>query len=115
MGRYLIRRLLQTVPLLLGITVVILALLRATPGQYDLNVYGFYNDPHPGGSPTHYWLTAHGLELMASRELELALPGHRVDVRVQDPAGQPVAGARITTDWPCCANLKIVGATEKFF
>jgi peptide/nickel transport system permease protein len=32
MGRYLIRRLLQTVPLLVGITVVIYALLRATPG-----------------------------------------------------------------------------------
>ena len=32
MGRYLARRLLQAVPLLLGITVVIFALLRATPG-----------------------------------------------------------------------------------
>ena len=32
MTRYLVRRLLQTVPLLLGITAVIYALLRATPG-----------------------------------------------------------------------------------
>ncbi len=32
MTRYLIRRLLQTVPLLLATTMVIYALLRATPG-----------------------------------------------------------------------------------
>ncbi|HET6320200.1 MAG TPA: ABC transporter permease [Chloroflexota bacterium] len=32
MGRYLIRRTLQAVPLLVGITIVIYALLRATPG-----------------------------------------------------------------------------------
>ena len=32
MGRYLIRRIIQAVPLLVGITVVIYALLRATPG-----------------------------------------------------------------------------------
>ena len=72
--------------------------LEVAPGDYDLVVQGT-NDDFPGSAPKSYQLhTRNPFSITATTTLALTLPVRRVEVHVQDPAGQPVPGVRITSD-----------------
>jgi hypothetical protein len=91
---------------------------EVAPGDYQVTVEGSGNGVGLN-APQNYQLQRHSpvLSLSSDTVLDLPLPAHRVDVHVQDAAGNPIAGAGITAAVPlgggafCCSFLTVAGLT----
>jgi hypothetical protein len=67
--------------------------LNVSPGLYGFRIGG---SSTPTRAPNEYSLMAYHTAINTDRHLDITLPEHRVRVKVQDPAGAPVAGVRLT-------------------
>ena len=94
-------------------------LLAVAPGDYQFTLSGSSSDSSPS-IPTYYSiLTGSGyagwghmpLSLNQSTVLDFQLPGKKVDLHVQDPAGNPVPNVRIQTNDPYILNFSWNGLT----
>ncbi|MGH3129877.1 MAG: carboxypeptidase regulatory-like domain-containing protein, partial [Gaiellaceae bacterium] len=89
---------------------------EVAPGTYQVTVRGIGNGAALN-VPQNYQLQTHSpaLSLTQDTVLDLPLPVHRVDVHVQDAAGNPVAGVDIAASILggsfCCSNITVAGFT----
>ena len=73
---------------------------KVAPGEYNLQAVGYSNNTP--NAPRYYELLRipeSTLLLTESTVMDIVLPAERVTVHVQDPAGNPVADARIHTTY----------------
>jgi hypothetical protein len=71
------------------------------PGEYDIQLSG-NTGPAYLNVPRSYLiqnLTDHRISLAQSTVMDFVLPVKRVDIHVQDPAGNPVSGVKLSTNY----------------
>ncbi len=76
-------------------------------GVYNLNIMGGINPALGYAAPQTYNLSISGLELTQTIVVDIQLPVKRVDVHVQDLAGNSVAGVGMTVSGGGSSNLPI--------
>jgi len=73
--------------------------LEVAPGDYQIRVAHSSSQPSANAPPSYQLRTISTLSLTENMVMDIPLPEYRVSVHVQDPAGNPVTGVTINTNW----------------
>ena len=73
-----------------------------SPGAYAVEVQRWSGVPATMAAPQDYVMRFTSPPLTADTVFDITLPVQQVRVRVQDPAGNPIANVEVRTDTPCC-------------
>ncbi len=83
-------------------------LLQVNAGTYDLHISG-NGGSNSSAVPNGYQLIVHGYSHSQSTVLDITIPAKRVDIHVQNTAGNPIPNVKLTTNNPTSSNLLLGG------